>query len=527
MPTVCGRILVCSWDSSLNSSRLSKRFHSIASDSQLWKALYYERFVRPRASKLPGIKQSEASKGHLNFSSKLSKWLGEENLVRRGKETNWRRQYKLRHNWSQGSCAVNEIEVSDQPSVPPLLVRFHGGIVFTADLEGGLRAWSTEGHGKLLGHIRFECSSAPTSLAVNTASEEARTKPQRLAVGFRDGGFRVFSYDPSLDEPFAEVYSHPASSNGMVTAIAYSSSYLLTMAASRVLSLYRFSTRPDFNFATRRLTDPRLLSSLRSNTNWPSVSLSIRDVQQGIVASIAFAAPAYPAGWSVGVQEMRIAENGDLIESRLASSENAGERFSIPASNTWREQSTSPDSEESVPPPDLHRQGRPTSISYTHPYLLVAHADNTLTLYLVTSTASTLKIGSGSTLWGHTSSVSGAHVGGRGKAVSVSSRGDELRIWELEGGLSSSAARRRLAHGDMSIRVRPAVPVRGPNGDLSIVSDAISRRGTGLGLALGRDHRIDELPIVRGNWVGFDEENVVVLRENGRGNQALVVYDFT
>jgi hypothetical protein len=28
-------------------------------------------------------------------------------------------------------------------------------------------------------------------------------------------------------------------------------------------------------------------------------------------------------------------------------------------------------------------------------------------------------------------------------------------------------------------------------------------------------------------WIGFDEENVVVLKEQSQGRQALVVYDFT
>jgi hypothetical protein len=37
---------------------------------------------------------------------------------------------------------------------------------------------------------------------------------------------------------------------------------------------------------------------------------------------------------------------------------------------------------------------------------------------------------------------------------------------------------------------------------------------------------MDEMSIVRG-WVGFDEENVVVLREESAGSQALIVYDFT
>ena len=35
-----------------------------------------------------------------------------------------------------------------------------------------------------------------------------------------------------------------------------------------------------------------------------------------------------------------------------------------------------------------------------------------------------------------------------------------------------------------------------------------------------------ELTLTRG-WIGFDEENVVVLKEQSHGRQALVVYDFT
>ena len=36
----------------------------------------------------------------------------------------------------------------------------------------------------------------------------------------------------------------------------------------------------------------------------------------------------------------------------------------------------------------------------------------------------------------------------------------------------------------------------------------------------------DELTLTRG-WIAFDEENVVVLKEQSQGRQALVVYDFT
>jgi hypothetical protein len=40
------------------------------------------------------------------------------------------------------------------------------------------------------------------------------------------------------------------------------------------------------------------------------------------------------------------------------------------------------------------------------------------------------------------------------------------------------------------------------------------------------DSDLDELTLIRG-WIAFDEENVVVLKEQSQGRQALVVYDFT
>ena len=55
-----------------------------------------------------------------------------------GKVTNWKMQYKLRHNWSIGACEVQEIHVADRPSVPSMLVRLADGVVVTADKEEGL-----------------------------------------------------------------------------------------------------------------------------------------------------------------------------------------------------------------------------------------------------------------------------------------------------------------------------------------------------------------------------------------------------
>lgn len=500
---------------------MSKRLYAVASDHQLWKAAYYNRFVRPRASRLPGVKDANTP-DHLHFSSKLSKWLDEANLVKRGKETNWKRQYKLRHNWSRGSCDVNEIPLSETPPVPPILAHLHDGIIYTADSIAGLRAWSTKTDRCLIASIALGPNqgsprSAPTSLAVDT-DDGSTSSRQHVVVGFEDGSFSIYCLDkPALK--FTQSYKHPASSNGMLSALAFASPYLLTMTGMQLLSLYNFSKDLQAETTEATLSPPRLLYSLGSHTVWPPLSLSIRPSSQSIVASIAYAVPTYFSGWSVGIQEMRITPEGKLVDSRLASADHPGFQSlassSLPSSPSGR-------SDPGTPAASMPICSKPTSLSYSHPYLLSSHPDNTLTLYMVTSTTSTLNIGSGTRLWGHTSSVSGAYVGGRGKAVSVSSRGDELRVWELEGGMTTSANRRRQPVGELSIRIKPEK--RSPAANMDTPLDTTSQHGPGLGPSL--DQGLDEMTVTKG-WIGFDEENVIVLRERSEGSQALVVYDFT
>lgn len=504
--------------------RISRHFHLLAGDSQLWKALYYNRFVRPRASRIPGIRESGVPAESLYYSSKLSRWLDNDNLVRKGKDTNWKKQYKTRHNWTKGTCGVSEVPVAPEPSVPPTLLHMHDGIIFMADHIHGLRACSSQAARKTMATISLPKSAGPPSaLAVDSASSTGSTIT--LAVGFQDGSFTVYDLQPHANR-FIPRYSHEPSSNGLISAIALSFPYLATMTASQLLSFYKF-VQTDSNPIEENIADPpRLLQSLHSRTVWPPLTLSIRPNPDSVLVSIAYSLPTYLNGWTVGIQEMRMAPDGKLIESRLASA--IDQNYRPLTFNTSI--STPPPTPPQTNPPFGHFNtseanqihSKPTSLSYSHPYLLVSHPDNTLTLYLVSSTADVLKISPGNRLWGHTSSVSGAYVGGRGKAVSVSTRGDELRIWELEGGFASAAARRRLAAGELSVQIRPE---KQSHASTDSLSGAIEARGDGLGLAL--EHRaVDETSMTRG-WVGFDDEKVVVLKEKHCGDQTLVVYDFT
>lgn len=456
--------------------------------------------------RIPCSKDSTAPLGALRYSSKLAKWLDDGHLVQQGRKTNWKQQYRLRDNWWRGQCKVNLVEVAE-PSAPPVLVKISQGITFTADAKGGLRAWTTKSNPSLIASLSFEHASAtsaadacPTSLALDSKI----VKGIDVCVGFDDGSFRVYQL---TNAKFRSRYIHVPSSNGPISAIAMSYPYLLTLSEKRILSLYRF---PITRNASDQLSDPHLLASLNSKCVLAPISLSIRPISGHLVASIAYAFARLGSGWSVGLQELRMTKDGEALDSRVTlSSEESATGF-----HSIKDQDATISARSAASQPFvLHPQmmAKPTALSYSHPYLLASLPDNTLMIYLVTSHADKLEIAPGRRLWGHTSSVSGVQVSDRGKAVSISTRGSEIRVWELEDLLSSSFQRRT------SVCIRPNAP------DLGIITDAINRRGDGLGLA--RQELQAEWSIRR-SWVGFDEEQVVVLGEQSR-RQILSCYDFT
>ncbi|TVY58784.1 hypothetical protein LCER1_G000541 [Lachnellula cervina] len=527
----------------IQCQRLSHHFYTLAGDSQIWKNLYYNRFVLPRALRIPGPKTDAA----LHFSSRSSKWLDDNTLL--GKKTEWKGQYKLRHNWSIGACEVQEIHVADRPSVPSMLVKLAEGVVLTVDRGDGLRAWDLKERALIAG-FALEDGAVPTCLAVDEGIGSGRLG---IAVGFMDGGWGTWRLDLKEKE-FVEVYRHPESSNGMLSAVAYANPYILTITDSQLLSLYtftptiptsstddvdgddeqevpksksqtvfgiliaKFTSSTDSEITPHSGLEPHLLASLKSHTSWPPLSLSIRTTTSTIIASIAYSLPTYYSGYTIGLQELHLSTTtGTITFSRLSSALPQG--FSSILSSPGV---SSPSSGTSSPIPGNQRNDintgsntRPTTLSYSHPYILATHPDNTLTLYLCTSTASTLHISPGTKLWGHTSSVSSAEITARGKAVSVSTRGNELRVWELEGGFSSStpSKNRRLNRRDeRSVKIRP----EGKDGEINTVE---GRRGVLEGYS-------EEVGAQK-SWVGFDDEMVIVLKESEQGTQALMVYDFT
>lgn len=494
---------------------LSHRFHSLAGDSELWKRQYYSRWVRPRARRLANTKRADTAPSKVEYSPRVSTWLDHSHLAKDGRPTNWKRQYRLRHNWSKGICRVTEIEFP-QPPCPPMLVKFCAGFIFTADSGYGLRAWIASNPKSCVASMSLSkpqqepSSGSPTALAASRNLHQDRIE---IAVGFQDGRFSVYDLNTKTLK-LGLRFIHAGSTDEMITAMASSNPYLLTVSQHKVLSLYRTPSALEDSDQHRPKGEVRLLTSLKADNIVAPLSLSIRATMSEIIASIVYSFFHIGCGWSLGIQELRLDKCGHQIGSRLATTVDSQYGVRPIQSLSLPERAHHFTSDEVPTEPSILHQEPPTSLSYSHPYLLASHADNTLTMYLVFSASDSFFIKSGKRLWGHTSSVATVQVSDRGKAISVSSRGDEIRVWELETVLSSLVTQRATKE-ENSIRVSPENTQTEWHEGHTLLK----------GVRLASTDVSQQLARMRG-CVGFDDERVLLLREKELGAPLIECYNF-
>ncbi|ROT41593.1 F-box domain-containing protein [Sodiomyces alkalinus F11] len=543
----------------LDVSLVSHHLNRLASDSHIWRAHYYSRFVLPRALRIPGFRDGSKRHGsRLHYSARRTFWadggggrqgglvdMGRRGTGGDGPSVDWKRQYKLRHNWARGKATVEELDMSGDETAPRrTLVKVVEGIAVTADTSSGLRAWDLRTKAQIVQTALQDDDDQvpePTCLAVD--DQLLGVGKLDICLGFLDGSFGIWRLDLRRNE-MERRYRHVKSSSGELIGVAYQHPFLLTATDSVLISLYDFDgafhdrktpvrrrkVRPssrtpgvgsgagilDIGYESDEsdelveddtagnsasLPSPLLVTSLKSHTSRAPLALSIRRMASSVVASIAYTF-LNREGWSIGIQDLHIRQSqtdrSEVASSRLAyalpvrSSQGYASPPATPSRQPEGSLLRSPNSTTASP-------DGPTRLCYSHPYLLATLPDNTLVLHVCTSNATALSMSPGIRLWGHTSGISDAEITARGKAVSVSCRGEEIRVWELEG-----------RAGGNSIEVRPSV--NQDDRDL----------GGGEELAV----RADEWDNRR-NWVGFDDEMVIVLKEARGGRESLVVYDFT
>ncbi|XHG08094.1 hypothetical protein AWENTII_011216 [Aspergillus wentii] len=415
-----------------------------------------------------------------------------------------------------------------------MLAKFCAGVVITADSNSGLRAWVARNPKSCIARVSFSESQTKTRFVPTALTATRGLNPHLIdiAVGFQSGYISMYNLDLETSQLNLR-FTYAGSADGAISAMASSSPYILTVSHHKDLSLYEISSGLNDPGKPGLPKGARLLASLKADNIVAPTSLCIRVAHSEIIASIVYSFFHLGCGWSLGIQELRLDSNGQQLDSRLATTVDSqyNARSLQPLGryrgggnlNSGHRSSHSEPFRISSEPTILHQEP-PTSISYSHPYLLASHADNTLTMHLVVSTSTGLFVKGGRRLWGHTSSVSAVQVSDRGKAVSVSSRGDEIRIWELETIISSPFGAQKTLKGESSIPISPENKRCERQEGVSIMSGIASFDFKETQLI--SDGASTKLAQIRG-CVGFDDERVLLLREREVGTQLLECYDFT
>ncbi len=423
-------------------------------------------------------------------------------MLKEGAQTDWKRQYKIRSNWHRGTARFHEVEVATPPA-SAVFARVHKGLVFTVDAQSGLRVWSQSRAWKdLLAQDSLGSSTNPMSLAVDGESGNIH-----IIVGFQSGCFKVFHF--ASNKELTLQLKHAAESDAPITSTALAMPYAVTMSSNRHVHLYHLV---EDQTDQHRTWSVYVLTTLHADSPLQPASLALRNTSKTIIATISYAFNRLNAGWCLGLQEIKVGATDGEVQSRMTSSIETPLEAKYRGTSKWEISSRSAFSTPFSSPFALQPQlkSAPHSISYSHPFLLASLCDNTIMSYVVTSDDTKLEISSGRRLWGHTSAISGAEVSNRGKAVSVSAKGDEIRVWELEDAMTTVG------------RGKSSTQIQSQHAALCIMA-AVARRGNGLGLAVQEMSR--ELGFTR-RWVGFDDEQVVVMGERD-DRQIMACYDFT
>ncbi|QQK42740.1 Cyclin-like F-box [Penicillium digitatum] len=388
--------------SSLNvCQRLSHRFHALGGDSEIWKWQYYSEWPR--------------------------------RIIRPRSQPGW-----IMGTWHRRAIGNGSIG---------------SGIIGPKGYAGLLRF--------PLSAPSIPSLMTPTALAVSQIQDQIE-----ISVGLENGHFSLFILNLQTSQLDLQS-SHVGCSDAAITTMALSSPYLMIVSHHKDLTLYNL--RPGSHGAgeTAEASEPRQIASLKADNIAAPMTLSLRVSSFEIVATIVYSFFHIGCGWSLGIQELHLGKDGQQLDSRLATTVDS--QYGLRPLQSRKRRRSAAESVNNPPridpgAPSIRRQQPPTSMSYSHPYLLTSHADNTLTLYLVVSTSEKVYVQGGRRLWGHTSSVSAVQVTNRGKAVSVSSRGDEIRIWELEMAITSLGSRKFFEDNGVQINAgkKDGKPEPGP-----------------------------------------------------------------
>jgi hypothetical protein len=250
------------------------------------------------------------------------------------------------------------------------------------------------------------CSTSITCLKL----VEKSTNPGYLVAGYSNGGFTLWTITDSITETVT--YFPTKRSTSKVTSIGFDYPMILIYTKDMQLSVFHMDS------ITGQL---QLLHHLQSPVDWAPVVIDMhrskgkkKSLWKIIVCFGLFASTTGTANTSVGIQEIVLSSQSVLSSTQGFVIDHEPLIPSGLASNTPRHALSE----------------RITAMSYSPPYLITAHANNTMKQYIVaTAHNGRLDIRFQQTLYGHTFNVDALAVN-QHKLVSGDRSG--IKVWDLQ-----------------------------------------------------------------------------------------------
>ncbi|ORZ00613.1 hypothetical protein BCR43DRAFT_485525 [Syncephalastrum racemosum] len=372
-------------------SQVNSNWHRLANDEQLWKPLYLERFHSRHTP--PSIETS--TQRTLN-----------------ARKRKWKTQYKIGHNWLSGNCHISHIDIpSSLPGVgsdQAIRVDFFNDLLCIGrEQSSTIELWRLRNGDATpvsVGNLQETCTI--TSFKLDRES----TAPFRIAVGFNDGGCSVWElHDRGVSFTLHQLVSFASCTRFTKPVQTIGFCYPILVTCTNDMHLSAFYIGGDRG-------GPHHIYDLQCELDCycPAVEISRQPDEHPALGPIwrvmiCFEPPS--SVHSVSVEEILFSSH-TLISSRSSTSLDYDDLF-LPST---------------LDPLLLAR--RTNSLVISEPYIMTAHADNTIRQYQIDRSHDRLRIRFARMLTGHTCSVTAVALqAAAGRLVSGDRCG--IKIWDL------------------------------------------------------------------------------------------------
>ncbi|PKC05487.1 hypothetical protein RhiirA5_420859 [Rhizophagus irregularis] len=382
--------------------------------------------------------------------------------------------------------------------------------------------------------IKIQKSKFPitiTCLKLDSNEGKDDTETHKLVAGYSSGGFTIWEID-SLERSnndigkwrHREIYTLPTMSShrlpytrSPLIACALHFPVLVTCTEDFELSIYFIDYKSEVNTLLSSdeksigRVECRLVHQLRSFVCWTPVEISVECIttdstqctsmnyepQDSWKAIVAYSAPLYGGGWTVGIQEIKFSATR-LISTRHCSS--------LPSFIPILSENNFTDNIEQFSFAPI------TTITYNSGQLVTAHCDNTLQVYYVLEQGTKLECKHKCTLYGHTGSVMSVALDEHGKLI-TGSMDHSIKIWDLGWNLVKNNERRRSKDYDNDAKDINYHHSLYRDTEFSTVGITAKRKKHGECIVTLNDSSNNIREFEKYNlgikWVGFDEGRIV------------------